>query len=57
MPEDDALERFLRRCREHGIDLQEARRALAHARVVVQSGKVLESDPYRLAWRWLRRRA
>ncbi|GAA3845536.1 hypothetical protein GCM10022380_74580 [Amycolatopsis tucumanensis] len=47
---------FFARCREYGIDVQEARRALARARTDVRAGRVLEVDPYKLAWRRLRRR-
>jgi len=53
---NDALRAFFARCREYGIDVQEARRALARARTDVRAGRVLEVDPYKLAWRRLRRR-
>ncbi|NIH80974.1 MULTISPECIES: hypothetical protein [Amycolatopsis] len=57
MSENDALRAFLARCREYDIDVQEARRVLARARTDVQSGRVLELDPYKLAWRRLRCRS
>ncbi|MEU6643734.1 hypothetical protein ABZ863_14445 [Saccharomonospora sp. NPDC046836] len=48
------MERFFTQCREYDIDRQEARRALTTARVDIRLGRVLELDPYKLAWRRLR---
>jgi hypothetical protein len=51
--EGRGLRTYLKRCKDHQVDAQEAERALFAARFDVKTGRVHGRDPFRLAWRRL----